>query len=160
MLDPFTALSLASGVVQLVEFGANLIEKSYEIYRSTSGSSDEVVKLEQMITQFRALTYNLHTATKASPFDQASQDEQNTITLAMSSQHVADDFLALLKDLKIQASPGKIESVKLAYRIGKKKKQLDNYRKELESLRAALNTQLLSTICRCHASAVGRSVVK
>jgi hypothetical protein len=38
-MDPLNALSVASSVVQFVDFGRHLLSASYEIYRSPSGES-------------------------------------------------------------------------------------------------------------------------
>ena len=44
-MDPLNALSVASSVVQFVDFGRQLLSASYEIYRSPSGISSKNVDL-------------------------------------------------------------------------------------------------------------------
>ncbi|PMD15987.1 hypothetical protein NA56DRAFT_324899 [Hyaloscypha hepaticicola] len=44
-MDPLNALSVASSVVQFVDFGRQLLSASYEIYRSPSGESSKNVDL-------------------------------------------------------------------------------------------------------------------
>lgn len=44
-MDPLSALSVASSVVQFVDFGRQLLSASYEIYRSSSGISSKNVDL-------------------------------------------------------------------------------------------------------------------
>jgi hypothetical protein len=44
-MDPLNALSVASSVVQFVDFGRHLLSASYEIYRSPSGESAKNVDL-------------------------------------------------------------------------------------------------------------------
>jgi hypothetical protein len=55
MIDPMSALSIAAGVVQFVDFGKNLLSASYEIYRSPSGETSEEVELSTIAKDLTAL---------------------------------------------------------------------------------------------------------
>ena len=52
VLDPFSALGLASNIVQFIDFASKLVSKSVKLYRSSSGKSTEDT-LEQV-------THDLH----------------------------------------------------------------------------------------------------
>ncbi len=46
MLDPLTALSIASSIVQFVDYGSKLLSKSYELYESADGTTIGNAELE------------------------------------------------------------------------------------------------------------------
>lgn len=52
-MDPFTAISLASAIVQFVDFGTKLIKGGREIYYSTTGSTEENASLETVVSEMR-----------------------------------------------------------------------------------------------------------
>jgi hypothetical protein len=43
-MDPFTSLSLATSIIQIVDFGSKLIGKSHEIYKNGSIASIDQAK--------------------------------------------------------------------------------------------------------------------
>jgi uncharacterized protein (UPF0264 family) len=45
MLDPLSALSVAASALQFIDFSVNIISKSKEIYKSTSGALEEYSEL-------------------------------------------------------------------------------------------------------------------
>lgn len=55
MLDPLTAISLASSVIQFTDFCIRLVAGSIEVYQSTTGVNSERSNLELKITHVRNL---------------------------------------------------------------------------------------------------------
>jgi hypothetical protein len=55
MIDPMSALSIAAGVVQFVDFGKHLLSASYEIYRSPSGETSKEVEFSTIAKDLTAL---------------------------------------------------------------------------------------------------------
>jgi hypothetical protein len=147
MLEPLTALSVASSVVQFVDYGTGLIDRAYKIYKSSTGSTGETEELEMLVKRFAGQAYIVELFTKTGPLETPSQDEEATIALAKSCRTLADRFLTLLQSLKIQPKAGKVESLALSARIGWKRKDIAQFQHQLEALRADLNTPLLITLC-------------
>jgi hypothetical protein len=65
MLDPLNALSLASAVVQFVDFSSRLISTGYDIYRSNEGAAAENLEIEAAtsILQSQAALFRKATST-------------------------------------------------------------------------------------------------
>ena len=55
MLDPLTSLSLASTVLQLVEFGSELIKEGSELYCSVDGVLSKNIELETITLNLKDL---------------------------------------------------------------------------------------------------------
>jgi len=58
-MDPVSALGVASGVVQLVDFTRKLIAKGYNIYRSSDGKLPEYIALQDVAINLGELTKEL-----------------------------------------------------------------------------------------------------
>jgi hypothetical protein len=59
MLDPLTALGLASSIVQLVTFMGDLLSKSRAYYNSVDGSLIEQLELEAITVNLQKLSGDL-----------------------------------------------------------------------------------------------------
>jgi hypothetical protein len=59
VLDPFTAIGLAGNIVQFVDYSSKLISSTYEIYKSSTGSSGNQVYLEGIATRLLELNHAL-----------------------------------------------------------------------------------------------------
>lgn len=118
MLDPLTAISLASSVVQFTDFGIRLVIGSIELYYSADGANAERSNLESRITHVRNLA-NLIIYPLEHSDDEGSQSEHEKVLreLATSCNEIASDLLLVLDGLKVKraAGPGrKVESFRKA----------------------------------------------
>ena len=59
MPDPITALSLASAVLQLVDFGSKMLVTGYKTYKSVDGVSDCNEHIEVLVADLRAIGHGL-----------------------------------------------------------------------------------------------------
>ena len=55
MLDPFTSLSVASEVLQCVDFLGKFISQGYSLYKSTDGISKANAELESIVLSLDSL---------------------------------------------------------------------------------------------------------
>ena len=109
MLDPFTAVSLASCVVQFTDFGIKLVEGSIKLYNSANGLSAERSNLELKTNHVRKL------AEKIIALEHENADRLTVVSndqlsqLAESCNLIAKDLLSVLDDLKVKrlAGPGR-----------------------------------------------------
>lgn len=106
MLDPFTAVSLASCVVQFTDFGIKVIKGTIELYNSVNGLNAEKSDLEFKINHVRKL------AEKIIALD---HEDADMLTLRSDGQLrerakdcnlIAKDLLSLLDDLKVKQLQG------------------------------------------------------
>lgn len=59
MLDPLTALSIASSVIQIIDFGCRLVSETQQIYHSASGATKYNVTLREITEDIIILETNL-----------------------------------------------------------------------------------------------------
>lgn len=103
MLDPLTAISLASSVVQFTDFGIKLVTGSINIYYSADGVDAERSGLELRIVHVRKLADKVIFPLEHNNDDgPASEDEKELKELAKSCKVVASDLLSVLDGLKVK----------------------------------------------------------
>ena len=107
MLDPLTAISLASCIVQFTDFGIKLVKGSFELYHSVHGANAERSSLEFKTIHLQRLADKIIV-----PLEQndgggpASKDERVLEDLATICKTIALDLLSVLEDFKVKKSPG------------------------------------------------------
>jgi len=143
MLDPLTAISLASAVVQFVDFSVKLVSAGHELYEKGSlADNDEV---EQITQDLANLTEELG-ADRPAAAKQLSQDEIAIKKLARSCKELADDMLAVLTTLKAQKSESGLETVRKSLRNMRKKGKIQDIEKRLGKIRDELNFRLTAIL--------------
>ncbi|KAI9690930.1 MAG: hypothetical protein M1822_008550 [Bathelium mastoideum] len=109
-MDPFTSLSLATSVVQIVDFCLKLVGKSHEIYKNGSITSFGQAKL--VANDLKELVKSL-----ANPLDSVSNpkldlsdDELKLVNLATEAGNIAQELIQLVERLTLhggKANPWK-----------------------------------------------------
>lgn len=141
MLDPLTAISLASAVVQFTEFGIKLVTGSIELYHSADGLNRERSNLELRISTVHKLAENIVLSFEYKSDDgPATEDEKELGKLATSCKGMASDLLSVLDDLKVKnpTGPGrKWESFRkaVAAQTPHNKKKIEDLDKNLRSVK-------------------------
>lgn len=105
MLDPFTAVSLASCVVQFTDFSIKLVSGSIELYKSANGLIAERSSLEVKTNHVRKLAEKI-IAVKDEGVDMS---RVQLTELAHTCSLIANELLSILDDLKVKrlAGPGR-----------------------------------------------------
>lgn len=110
MLDPLTAISLASAIAQFTDFGIKLVAGVIELYHSTDGLSGESSNLEYRITHVRKYAKTVILSSGHNGDDEpTSENEKELGKLAASCKGIASDLLSVFDDLKVKkpAGPGR-----------------------------------------------------
>lgn len=161
MLEPLTALSLASSVVQFVDFGQEIFALSRKIYKAGTGSVDEVERLERSIQNFRVLAEKLQilSGTKNGfekwsnkvgqllPFAGSASgwtDQAAAQALAGDCAAFADRSALILQDLHVKGKTGKWQSMKLAVMLKVKQSDMEKHEDELEKLRVEVMSLIVA----------------
>ena len=101
MLDPLTAISLASAIVQFVDFGSKVVRGACEIYNSTDGALQENADLEDKTLRISQLNDKiLQPSNIASSSEAIFSEERKLDELASISKVVARELLSLLHDFR------------------------------------------------------------
>ena len=99
-MDPFSALSLVSSVIQFVDFGASLLSRSREIYHSTVGASNDHVVMEELYENLSRLIDKLAISSRLMAVE-CSEDDKALAALATSCKGVARELLAIIQKLRV-----------------------------------------------------------
>ncbi|KKA17644.1 hypothetical protein T310_8412 [Rasamsonia emersonii CBS 393.64] len=99
MLDPLTCLSLASNIVQFVSFTSDLISKSHQIYKSTTGTLIENTELEAITLNLESISKGFVLQPPKGTFNKFETDEA-LYNLSKDCQRASQDLLNGLHKLK------------------------------------------------------------
>jgi len=143
-MEALAALSVASNVIQIVEFGTKLAAQSLELYRD--GKLGQHEGLENVVNNLNQATNSLSNQLKQSvPTANLTKDESELLTIAGKCQDVSAELLAQLDDLKLEDGPlhKKRRIVKKVIKSATKKTTIERLSTELEGYREVLDTQVL-----------------
>ena len=147
-MDPFSAVSLAGNVIQFVEFGSNLISGVADLYTSADGASSTNRELELITRDLIGICTSLNRPRNLKEEEQMSKVESNLLKLSRSCVKLGKEFVSKLQELKSKGRNRKWDSVRQALRAMWKEKDIERYRRRLESYRSEIAFHLLA-ILRC-----------
>jgi hypothetical protein len=145
-MDPLTALSVATSVIQIVDFGSKLVSRASEIYRSAEGFSVSSSALKATTTDLKGLLVRLQDSL---PLDTTNipltAEEVSLQALAKGCGEVARELLTRLEKLKSNKA-GKWESIRLALLSVWSEKEIQEASARLELYQRELDTSLLVSL--------------
>jgi hypothetical protein len=150
VLDPLTALSLASSIVQIVDFSIELVTDGVELYNK--GSLSNYNELEQATLHLTELTKALSSPVQFNITQPGivpkplSQNEARLQGLAKSCRELGEQLLAMLDEVKTQEPRNWLESFRKAIRASKDKDKIHDFEKRLKRLQDQLNSHLLAIL--------------
>ena len=97
MLDPLTALGLASSIVQLITFTSDLVAKGRDIYQSADGALVENLELEAITKSLRDLSLEVEPPVSGGNLTKVDRQLQQLCT---GCRKVADELLDVIQKLK------------------------------------------------------------
>lgn len=110
-MDPFSALSIATSVLQFLDFTTKLLSSSSEIFRSVHGASSSTLALESSCSAMKALSEKLSSSTET----QCGEFALKMKKLADDCKADCDALLAILQKLKVECHKNRRwESLKVA----------------------------------------------
>ena len=140
MLDPLTALSLVSSVIQLVDFGSKLISQTQEIYHSANGATKDVVTYREVTDDIKSLYRDL--AQKDDNFQRCGEDEIALGKLVDACNREAEALIDLLATLEVPEGSTRWTSFKKAIRSARKKETTEGIEKRLHKIQGQINSRL------------------
>jgi hypothetical protein len=141
VLDVFSALSLASNVVQFVDFGFRLISKAQELYHSPSGNSTQNNELLAVACDFKQLSDRVSVLVLPAATD--GKDEDALKKLAAPSKDVADELVSILEDLTAQGVQKRWKSIRGAWKGTWKEDRIQNLAKRMDMLRSQVTSRIV-----------------
>lgn len=101
MLEPFTALSLATAIVAFVDFGGKLVKTGYTSYHSAQGATEGNVRLEEVTKDLLSISQQLSDSLRANE-GPLTQDDHRLQEMGQGCQRLAEKLLELLDGLKVR----------------------------------------------------------
>ncbi|KAG5802471.1 hypothetical protein H9Q74_009528 [Fusarium xylarioides] len=154
MLDPVTAIGLASSIVAFVDFSAKLVKGSIEIYQASDGTLTENRSSQAVAVAMERFAARLVIQQPSQP----SNEEKEIVDLATKCHAVCIEILGLLGRIKPKDLSSKTQSLWAALKNklheGEREeleKRLDTYRRRLElhmNFKAMISVDTLSQYVR------------
>lgn len=133
-MEAVAALGLAANILQFIEFGVVILSKGREIHTSINGTLVENVTIEAAVNHLKDTLARLQAyPTIRSPAAQKLRTE---------CDRLINDILGALDKAKSKCSPSKWKSLRKALKSVRSKSQIEQWLRQLESLRGEYNTEL------------------
>ena len=152
-MDPLTAISLASAIVQFVDFSSKLIAEGHQIYQSIEGASRANSRTEDITNHINSLNKHLLQPDRRYSQTRVSSGSETALRdLATACKTVADDLLHLLEELKVdkhsQGAKRKLETFRKAVltQNPKNKDKIKSLEDQLDKIQKQINRRLVTMI--------------
>ncbi|KAL9095131.1 MAG: hypothetical protein Q9165_002734 [Trypethelium subeluteriae] len=150
VIDPFSALSLASSIVQFVDFGIKLTSKSVELYKSAAGEDEDGLNLGSVAQRLTSIASRLETSTKDGEEIARAEDEKDLRRLALSCRKDACELITMIDSLRIDPKISGLargfQSLHQAFRHIGMKSRLEAFEGRLNTHRSEITLHIVSTI--------------
>lgn len=141
-MESLAAVSLASNVLQFVQFTKHLVSDTIEIHRSVSGSTSERLEAEGIARRLRSFAKQL-TPPEPSGSPELSQDDIELRTISKQCVEISDQVLAVLGGLKITPGESNLESFYKALKGALGKDDFQSLQNRLLRLSQELKTTIV-----------------
>lgn len=145
MLEPFTALSLATAIVAFVDFGGKLVKTGYRVFKSAQGVTEEDARLEGVTNDLALISQRLSDSLRANE-GPLTHDDHRLQEMGEGCSELAGKLLAMLEGLRVTGSGGLRgwrALRKSLERHVKKKAEIDEIAGQLNMYRQQISTHLL-----------------
>ncbi|KAL4748223.1 hypothetical protein BDW72DRAFT_195994 [Aspergillus terricola var. indicus] len=136
-MDPASAVSLASAILQFVEFGANVCGRIHEVASSATGLTEENAHLKLTVEELRNLTDGLITNLNGN-----TSHEAELVKLASQCRDLSVELTEMLSKLQLKNEGRLWSSVRAAWMSTIKEKKLSSIERRLGVYRAQIILRL------------------
>jgi len=144
-MDPLSALSLASNIIQIVDFSSRIVSRGYELYNSADGRTEEHAMLDNAAENLSRLYEDLNSCLKSNS-RKLTQADQQLLELSARSKVVVDELRQALDKAKVMADDRKWQSVYQALRTIRTDKQISTLAGQLGEIRKQVDTAILISL--------------
>ncbi|KAF2145650.1 uncharacterized protein K452DRAFT_211711, partial [Aplosporella prunicola CBS 121167] len=143
MMDPLTAIGLASNVVQFITFASDLVSKGRVIYKSADGQLVETLELSEITEILQAEIEVDHISTGGRL---ATKTDKQLEELCNGCRGVSTDLLRAIDALKFNGRHRKWNSFRQALQSIWKEEEIQSLTMRLERYRSQIDTTLLFSL--------------
>jgi len=149
-MEPLSALSIASAVIQIADFSSKVIARTREVYSSASGTIEETTLLEDAMTNLEDLMIGLESSISRKSagrgaFHQKTADQQ-LLHLAKESHAVAADLREMLNKVKLKKDGRQRGALNQGLRSVLEQKNISALKEKLDEIRKQIDTALLISL--------------
>lgn len=141
MLDPLTALSIASSVLQIIDFGRKLVSQTQEIYQSASGATKDNVTSGEITKDINFLYKDLRG--KNETFQRLGSDDIALGKLVDSCMEQAEKLIEVLAVLVVPPDAKQWKSFKNAIQSARHKGEVNTIEGRLFKIQRQIDSRLL-----------------
>ena len=149
VVDPFSALGLASNIVQFVDFCSKIVSRSVEQYQSVLGLAAQQAHLESITISLRSIANGLSESLAASQL-MKKPEEENLRLLAIRCRETADQLIAAIEELKVDprltGTSRKFASLWQVLSSLKEENRLTTFEQTLEKYRSQFTLHLVTLV--------------
>jgi hypothetical protein len=147
-MDPLSALSVASSIVQFIEFGNKLVGKGFQIYKSADGALAENVDKEVVVHDLIHLNERLETSILRKAPEKLNNESENHALSALYAlcsrcRILGEELLAHLRALRVEGRNRKWRSFRQALKSVLAEEAIDEIGKRLATFRDELEFHVL-----------------
>jgi len=149
-MDPLSALSIASNIIQFVDFGCKLFSRSRQLYKSLDGALSDNVVVEVLAHDLESLSNNLLLSLKENqplgfPPKSSSEDDAALDNLCRRCHEISKKLLFKLDKLKVSGNSKhrNWESFKKALRSSWSHEEIDEILAQLHEFRSEIEFRVL-----------------
>ncbi|KAG8528473.1 uncharacterized protein KY384_007391 [Bacidia gigantensis] len=147
VLEALAALSLATSVVQFVDFTSKLLSKGNKYYESPDGVLTENAELQGNVEHFKRLNIDLNNSLASVAAPHALDSAERALwTVTKECEKIAKEFCSTLDKLKLVGSRTRWRSFRQALKTLCSKERIQNMLQRLRSARENLIVHLLVVI--------------
>jgi hypothetical protein len=126
-MDPLTALSVCSGILQIVDFSCKILSKGNELRASFSGSLPENEVLEKVVTHLQGLVDQLRR-----PGQNGGASLKGMVELCLNT---TGELLEVLEKLRVHGSKTRWKSFRAAVKSVWRKEKVEELLERLKLIR-------------------------
>ena len=138
VMDPLTAIGLASNILSFIDFGFEVVSIAKDIHGSPTGKSEDGRNIEAVVKQMRAFSALLQPPDDA----QLAGGDKALCALATECSGVSDEILRLLEKIRPKDPKSKSSSLAAAFKTKWYEGELRKLGERLDHSRAQLTLQL------------------
>lgn len=143
-MDPISALSIACNIVQLIDFGCEVVSETRKLYHAAGGASEDTLTLKAVTSDLTDLTKTLRSSLRtASNGALLSADAQRLEKLGAGCADTADELQELLKTLTLQGHATRWKALQATFRGVRSKGRKEDIMKRLQNYREEFNLRVV-----------------
>jgi hypothetical protein len=142
-MDPFSALAVATSVVQFVDFGSKLVSRAIEIHTSPDDLPAELVDMAKLNDKMSAVSKELGNSMQTIPEKSLKPHEQDLLDMCQQCQEISLQLSAALGKVQKSTQPRTWDSLRAAFQSIMEQQKIQSLQSRLDAFRQQLMLHIL-----------------